>query len=221
MSNISVKNDILKVACKLFFNKGYKETSFDDIAKRCNVTKQAITYHFGTKVQLGRDVAQIQSSWLNSYFSESVKSKIGEVDNLTIAAAFIVWYAEYNKNCPNSFKFFQDFVMSDPNFESIIENVKDDYIKNFVDYGVSELEDAQIQLRSTEAFYAGKGLIYRYSIGAIKCGKEQFGKYLFLNYYTKFMYTIINHEVDNLYDRAIEVLDKADVAYVDFSEAIL
>ena len=43
------RRDILRAALDLFYEKGYSKTTFDEIAKRINLTKGAVYWHFRNK----------------------------------------------------------------------------------------------------------------------------------------------------------------------------
>ncbi|EDM23515.1 TetR/AcrR family transcriptional regulator [Caminibacter mediatlanticus TB-2] len=49
---MSKKEEILDIALKEFAKNGYENTSLEDIAKKCNITKPAIYYHFKNKKHL-------------------------------------------------------------------------------------------------------------------------------------------------------------------------
>lgn len=46
------KTEILNSAMELFYEKGFARTTFDEIAKRINLTKGAVYWHFRNKTDL-------------------------------------------------------------------------------------------------------------------------------------------------------------------------
>ena len=50
------RENILSVATKLFYEQGYNNTYFYQIAEALNITKSLISYHFKTKSQLAKEV---------------------------------------------------------------------------------------------------------------------------------------------------------------------
>lgn len=50
--NLQIKNDIRHTARRLFYDKGYDQTIFADIAAELNITKGHISYYFDTKANL-------------------------------------------------------------------------------------------------------------------------------------------------------------------------
>ena len=51
-----MKEKIIKTAIKHFANKGYENTSIEEIAKELNITKPAIYYHFKSKKNLYNEI---------------------------------------------------------------------------------------------------------------------------------------------------------------------
>ncbi|QSX09458.1 helix-turn-helix transcriptional regulator [Alkalibacter rhizosphaerae] len=52
------KSKILEVATKLFYDHGYNDTYLEHVAELCGITKPLISYHYGSKVDLARVVAE-------------------------------------------------------------------------------------------------------------------------------------------------------------------
>ncbi|MCR3923383.1 MAG: TetR/AcrR family transcriptional regulator [Firmicutes bacterium] len=52
------KLKILDVATKLFYDNGYNDTYFEHIAELCGITKPLISYHYNSKANLARVVAE-------------------------------------------------------------------------------------------------------------------------------------------------------------------
>lgn len=53
---IETKNKILTEAKTLFYEKGFKETSFQEISQRAAVNKGLITYHFKNKNNIAKEI---------------------------------------------------------------------------------------------------------------------------------------------------------------------
>lgn len=54
------KEKILKVAYKLIYEKGYEDTSVDEIISKAGVSKSNFYYHFKTKQDLGLSVLELR-----------------------------------------------------------------------------------------------------------------------------------------------------------------
>ncbi|MCF6340160.1 MAG: TetR/AcrR family transcriptional regulator [Sulfurimonas sp.] len=78
------KEMILEVAEKLFANEGYTATSIDDIARKCDITKAAIYYHFKNKYELYVFILENNFSLLAKAVEDAVDSK-NEVKEMFIA----------------------------------------------------------------------------------------------------------------------------------------
>ena len=74
------KTEILKIALKEFAKNGYENTSLEVIAKKCNITKPAIYYHFKSKQQLYSqifiDKFNLCNLKLSSNLEENIKNHI-------------------------------------------------------------------------------------------------------------------------------------------------
>ena len=53
---MATKEDILQIALKHFANKGYENTTLEDIAKEIDITKPAIYYYFKNKEELYNEI---------------------------------------------------------------------------------------------------------------------------------------------------------------------
>lgn len=67
------KDVILKAAVKLFAMKGYNSVSIRDIGKAAGVNSAAISYYFGGKKELYRDILEQGSSLLMEYVAEAAR----------------------------------------------------------------------------------------------------------------------------------------------------
>jgi len=79
---LNKKKDILKVALKHFANKGYENTSLEEIAKEINITKPAIYYHFKNKKELYNKI--FVDSFKNLKLENSLKGYIYEMGKFFI-----------------------------------------------------------------------------------------------------------------------------------------
>ncbi|WP_457607176.1 TetR/AcrR family transcriptional regulator [Nitratifractor sp.] len=97
----STKEKILETAVELFSRQGYMETSLEQIAERCGITKPAIYYHFRDKAALYREVTCGQFATLAERIEERTRSgRAGER-----LEAYVQTFGE--------------FLLSDPAFSAI------------------------------------------------------------------------------------------------------
>ena len=67
------KDKILKVAYRLIYEKGYEDTSVDEIISRAGISKSNFYYHFKTKQDLGLSVLELR---INSYVKDILGSTL-------------------------------------------------------------------------------------------------------------------------------------------------
>lgn len=83
---LETRNAILRVALESFSKRGYALTTFNDIAKKINLTKGAIFWHFKTK----EDLLAALLAWLQESFDPfkplETATTLGEVRE-----AFLAW----------------------------------------------------------------------------------------------------------------------------------
>lgn len=119
------RQDILYSALDIFCEKGYSKTTFDEIAKRINLTKGAVYWHFRNKPDI---IAALITTSFNRT-QENITSKIPEVKNLTDLRAHFNCIAELVRDVPNyrKFLFFMLFQMewSESLFLHISSSVKE------------------------------------------------------------------------------------------------
>lgn len=83
---LETRNAILRVALESFSKRGYALTTFNDIAKKINLTKGAIFWHFKTK----EDLLAALLAWLQESF-DPFKPLEGATTLEEVRAAFLAW----------------------------------------------------------------------------------------------------------------------------------
>jgi len=117
------KDQILEVALRVFAERGFHETSMNDVAEAAGITKPVVYQHFASKralfLAIINDVGQ---QMIASVTSASSAQGDGRTKTEHGAIAFFQWVATYN----DSFRFlFDSGVRNDPEFATAIENVLD------------------------------------------------------------------------------------------------
>ena len=74
------KQKILLAARKLFYDNGYKNTYFDQIAEICGITKPLISYYFKSKSALSREVTEIYTREIKNTISFRLYKYFYELD---------------------------------------------------------------------------------------------------------------------------------------------
>jgi len=117
------KDQILDVALRVFAERGFHETSMNDVAEAAGITKPVVYQHFASKSALflaiidevGRELITSVTSASSSQGDGRTKTELGVI-------AFFQWVAAYN----DSFRFlFDSGVRTDPEFATAIQKVLD------------------------------------------------------------------------------------------------
>lgn len=142
-NGVDTKKNILKVCKKLFYEKGYDKTTFDNISAAANIYRTSIAYHFKSKKSIGNIIFE-ESVTRNTEIAHSY-TKNKKYDYFVGTAIF--WYKflkdEKYRNFFNSglfktdlnydnsfiFKVVSDcFNLFDTSYEDFIENHELDII---------------------------------------------------------------------------------------------
>lgn len=90
------RNDIIDAAEKVFFSKGYENSSMDDVAKQAELSKGTLYLYFHSKEDLYAAIVGRGASIMNKLFSEAVNDQPnGLCKTKSIGQAFIKFFNEY------------------------------------------------------------------------------------------------------------------------------
>ncbi|MBC7330889.1 MAG: TetR/AcrR family transcriptional regulator [Synergistetes bacterium] len=112
------REKILNAALECFAEKGYKETTVDEIAKRANVSKGNIYWHFKSKLEIFREVIKEEAKKIHKIIEEeendslplnelwkrktekafAIVKKLEKQFKVFYEVAFRAWKAEESKN---------------------------------------------------------------------------------------------------------------------------
>jgi AcrR family transcriptional regulator len=101
---MATKDEILNTALKLFAQKGYENTSLEEIALNIGITKPAIYYHFKNKKRLYNEIFISKFSELDLEFKDSFEENI---------KAYIYKLGEFFINNPCIAKLFSKEITSE------------------------------------------------------------------------------------------------------------
>lgn len=183
MRNKSAKNIILDTASTLFYERGFLGTSLEEIATRCDVTKPAIMYHFGSKSQLGMDVTYLYMTRQIEGFRRVAQRSEDEIDDLVILAAQTMWMPRLLKEDRCAGRFYKEFISQSEYFKEIAKEQEIRYLENMIENAIEPLEE---RIKKISGIYAGKGLLDCFLDEVLKCTTEEFSYYFFLNYFRPF-----------------------------------
>ena len=201
----TIYNEILETASDLFYFKGYDSTSMADIAKECGCTKQALSYHFGSKEEMGKQVCLRYISNLSAGFFRIVTDAVFQEDELTARIAYLLWSgAPFYAQDENAFRFYKEFIYKYPDLSALQADVCDMYV-SFFELFSKQSSDAYMKMCAYKALYASSGLLYKYVDGQISCSLEEFQHF----YLGIFLEDIIPDKktVSALYRKAQSLID--------------
>ena len=94
---------ILESAMDIFYEKGYSKTTFDEIAKRINLTKGAVYWYFRNKPDI---VAALINDFVQKHIKRLEEFRDGkEEENLDILADMMLLAYHHMKKNPLEYKF--------------------------------------------------------------------------------------------------------------------
>lgn len=123
------KNEIITAAEKIFTQKGFENSTMDDIAKEAELTKKTIYSYFESKDALYHEIMLVGFKTLNALYNKTLSENtdLGEIDKIRkIGYTFI----EFSKDYPGYFKAISDYETKDFDFQENESNtlVKDCYV---------------------------------------------------------------------------------------------
>jgi AcrR family transcriptional regulator len=89
------KNEIISAAEKIFFTKGYENSTMDDVAEAAELSKGTLYLYFKSKEELFHEITRRGENLLEEYFVKAVKNKKNGLKKVrAIGEAFIKFFRE-------------------------------------------------------------------------------------------------------------------------------
>lgn len=114
--NLQIKNDILETAKKLFYEKGYDNTTFADIASNLRITKGLISYYFDSKANLANrvyhDFISKNQSTISMKFYTTLRNEFVYNPRVITVVSNLSSYTMFRED-ENARKFFVEFLFHD------------------------------------------------------------------------------------------------------------
>ena len=200
-----MKTTILLAAAKLFYDKGYNATSFEEIAEICDITKPLITYHYKTKANLANEVYLYYAKKKKNTITEKIYNYYGTYDlQVGIAVENRVTLKMLQEDS-KAYRFYHERVNA--NFDNIFTespiaffNAYDRRYHLRLDRENDELKIAALSARASVA-----ALIVSYFSGKIDCTFD-----FFADNVVSIHFKVINlpqEEIDSILMRSREVMD--------------
>jgi AcrR family transcriptional regulator len=123
------KNEIITAAERVFIQKGFDNSTMEDIAKEAEFTKKTLYSYFESKEALYYEIMLIGFKTLNALYNSELNEnvEIGEIEKIKkIGYTFI----NFSRDYPGYFKAIADYQTKDFDFQDNKNNslVKDCYI---------------------------------------------------------------------------------------------
>jgi AcrR family transcriptional regulator len=114
---------IIQAATKIFSQKGYQETSMDDIAKEIGVTKATLYSYFDSK----KDIFNIIAISANQKLRETLHTSLSNHDYVGLVEGIVAWKIDLLKEFIHT---SMDIVKLSPHDEDIIKILRDEREKD-------------------------------------------------------------------------------------------
>ena len=110
------KNDMIAAAERVFFTKGFDNSTMDDIAIEAEFTKKTLYSYFKNKEELYYEIMLLGFNTLNSLYDKAISENIekSEIEKIKKLGETFV---EFSKNYPGYFKAIADYENKDLDFQ--------------------------------------------------------------------------------------------------------
>lgn len=133
----ATRKAILQSALNTFYEKGYSKTTFDEIAKRINLTKGAVYWHF-------RNKPDVIAALINDYFERQgadVDARIPEFKSFDDILNYFLFSADFLLNNENNRKFAFFLICQMEWSEAIITKVTPQ-VEEKKEYWINRIKEA-------------------------------------------------------------------------------
>ncbi|KPU45192.1 DNA-binding transcriptional repressor AcrR [Oxobacter pfennigii] len=170
------KKKIIYHTTRLFYEKGFNNTSFEDIADCCKITKPLITYHFGTKANLAKVVVQKFTAEIKNHITERIYRNFEKYNlQYSTAAEIMMVHRLYNED-KKALLFFCEYMNS--SFENQFSGGVNLYKMHDRRYHLKiDRSSDELTMLSIASQFSALSLMYAYFTGKLSCTFEQFSDY--------------------------------------------
>lgn len=219
--NLQIKNDILETAKKLFYEKGYNNTTFADIASSLCITKGLISYYFESKANLANtvyhDFISKNQSVISMKFYTTLRNEFSYNPRVITVVSNLATYTMFRDD-ERARRFFVEFLYHDFCF-SIMHG---DYSlweihKHAVDK--DKLSDKKyLRMLATASRGASSVVQIQYFSGILDISFEEFSDFTI-----KLKYQIeglTSQEIDKIIKSGKELFKRLDLKYLPYFKLI-
>ncbi len=128
---------IMRSALDIFCEKGYSKTTFDEIAKRINLTKGAVYWHFRNKPDI------ITTLMKEAFYraNEIISQKVPEITSLDDLKAYFLYDAELIKD-NSEYRKFLFFIIFQMEWSETLFNKIGGSVKEIRDFPIKKIKEA-------------------------------------------------------------------------------
>lgn len=116
------KNDMIKAAERVFFKKGFENSTMDDIAKEAEFTKKTIYSYFKSKEELYYEIMLLGFKALNNLYDKAITQNI-EMSEIIKIKKLGQTFIEFSKIYPGYFRAIADYENKDFDFQGDDSNL--------------------------------------------------------------------------------------------------
>ena len=110
------KNDMIGAAERVFFEKGFENSTMDDIAKEAEFTKKTIYSYFKNKEELYYEIMLLGFKALNNLYDKTISENI-EISEIEKIKKLGQTFVKFSRNYPGYFKAISDYENKDFDFQ--------------------------------------------------------------------------------------------------------
>ncbi|MFT5873614.1 MAG: AcrR family transcriptional regulator [Clostridium sp.] len=110
------KNGMIDAAQKVFFKKGFENSTMDDIAREAEFTKKTIYSYFKNKEELYYEIMLLGFKALNALYDKTISENI-EMSEIKKIKKLGQTFVEFSRTYPGYFKAISDYENKDFDFQ--------------------------------------------------------------------------------------------------------
>lgn len=162
------RQDIIRAAEKIFFSKGFDQSTMDDVAKEAELSKGTLYLYFRSKVDLHWAITEKGMELLSGLFTKSIEPSSTGLENLQKIGDIFIRFTEEHPKYFDSMLFFEGKDIEKLHFgKTIIRNwFQDSPIKKLYEVVESGMEDGSI--RSDLTISALANTLWAQTVGVLQ-----------------------------------------------------
>ena len=217
--NLQIKNDILETAKRLFYEKGYNNTTFADIASSLSITKGLISYYFDSKANLANkvyhDFISKNQSIISMKFYTTLRDEFAYNPREITVVSNLATYTMFRED-EKATRFFVEFLYHDFSFSILNGNYGLwDIHKHAVDK--DKLSDKNyLRMLATASRSASSMIQIQYFSGLLDISFDEFSDFAIrLKYQIE---GLPPKEIDNVIENGKQIFEKLNLHYNPYFE---